>query len=80
MRGSSEGYCRIQESDESIASPQAEGHPRWTWTLALASLLEGEALGDGPRSTEDADTRRGLCAQEGTTLPLEVRLGGWTWV
>ena len=45
MRGRSEGHCRIQESDESTASPQAEGHPRWKWTWKLESLLEGEAVG-----------------------------------
>lgn len=55
MRGRSEGHCRIQESDESTASPQAEGHPRWKWTWKLESLLEGEAVGNEPRSPEDAD-------------------------
>ena len=58
MRGRSEGYCRVQETDESTASPQAEGHPWWKWTWKLESLLEGKAVGDEPRSPEDADPPR----------------------
>ena len=47
------------------ATPKAEGHPQWKWTWKLESLLEGEAVGNEPRSLEDADSPERLVCPGG---------------